>query len=181
MKQSRVQKFRAKTSHQDEAQWESILRSILLRQPLVENSAATNSFEQLEVRANIAGEQLAIIVRKNISGITQRLGEILLRKDESQEIDSISWTATAVMRSTTLEKQMEDLREKYDEQSRTVETLNQQLEDLIVAKLEHENALLKKFQDLLNAKKLKIRDQQRLLASAKVDPAKGMNLRLCTS
>jgi hypothetical protein len=46
------------------------------------------------------------------------------------------------------------------------------LEDLIAAKATHENELLKKFCDLLNEKKSKIRDQQRLLASAKVDPVK---------
>lgn len=77
------------------------------------------------------------------------------------------------MQSDTIEKDMSDLRVKYEEQSRTVEKLDQQLEDLIKAKKEHENALLEKFQHLLNAKKLKIRDQQRLLASAKVDPEKG--------
>lgn len=49
--------------------------------------------------------------------------------------------------------------------------LNQQLEDLIKAKSEHEDALLQKFASLINSKKLKIRDQQRLLATAKVDDA----------
>jgi hypothetical protein len=43
---------------------------------------------------------------------------------------------------------------------------------LITAKANHEAELLGKFRDLLNEKKAKIRDQQRLLATAKVDPKK---------
>lgn len=97
-----------------------------------------------------------------------------MRKDDSQEIDSIKWAATAVMSFNTVEKNMEDLRVKYEEQSLIIEKLSQQLEELIKAKIEHENALIGKFRDLLNAKKLKIRDQQRLLATAKVDPQKGI-------
>lgn len=100
-----------------------------------------------------------------------------MRKDDSQEIDFISWTATAVIRCTSLEEEIYTLREKYEEQSHVVGKLNQQLEELINAKIEHENLLLEKFRDLLNAKKLKIRDQQRLLASANVDPNKGMRIR----
>merc|ERR1711939_405777 len=46
--------------------------------------------------------------------------------------------------------------------------LNQQLEDLVKAKKDHEDELLKKFAALLNTKNLKIRDQQRLLAGAKI-------------
>lgn len=51
--------------------------------------------------------------------------------------------------------------------------LQKQLKELIQAKEEHENALLQKFTEVLNAKKLKIRDQQRLLATAKIDPKRG--------
>jgi hypothetical protein len=52
--------------------------------------------------------------------------------------------------------------------------LEEQLQGLVDEKLAHENALLQKFADLLNSKKLKIRDQQRLLAGAKVDPSTGI-------
>ena len=114
-----------------------------------------------------------IIFRKNISGITQRLGEIALRKDEDLEIDSISWAGTAVARTTELEKEIDDLQGKYEDQGKAIKKLNRQLEDLIEAKIEQENDLLEKFRDLLNAKKSKIRDLHRLLAGAKLDPGKG--------
>jgi DNA double-strand break repair and V(D)J recombination protein XRCC4 len=54
----------------------------------------------------------------------------------------------------------------------TINKLNGQLEELINAKSEHESQLISKFVQLLNEKKLKIRNQQRLLASARVDPSK---------
>lgn len=50
--------------------------------------------------------------------------------------------------------------------------LKSHLADLLKAKEDDEKHLLEKFQDLLNEKKLKIRQQQRLLASAEVDPAR---------
>lgn len=149
------------------------MQSILLRKPLSGDVLAANDLERLEVTANVNDENLVIIFRKNISGITQRLGEISLRKDENQEIDSISWAATAVTRSTDLDTEVKDLKAKYEEQGRTIDKLNQQLENLIQAKLEHENSLLSKFRELLNAKKSKIRDLHRALARVKVDPQSG--------
>lgn len=149
------------------------MQSVLLRKPLSGDVLAANKLEKLEVTANINNEKLVIIFRKNISGITQRLGEISLTKDEDQEIDSIGWAATAVTRSTDLEKEVWDLRAKYEEQGRTIKKLDQQLENLIQAKIEHENTLLEKFQELLNAKKSKIRDLHRALAKVKVDPQNG--------
>lgn len=50
------------------------------------------------------------------------------------------------------------------------------LDDLIKAKEEDETQLLEKFRDLLNEKKVKIRQQQRLLASSNVDPEKLANV-----
>lgn len=43
---------------------------------------------------------------------------------------------------------------------------------MVKLKNDNENDLIEKFSLLLNEKKLKIRDQQRLLASANIDPAK---------
>ena len=117
--------------------------------------------------------RLTLVFRRNISGVTQRLGEISLQLDENQEIALFEWTAIAADRASDLEIARRDLNVKYQDQSKIIQKLSEQLEDLIEAKKEHENMLLEKFQALLNAKKLKIRDQQRLLATAKVDPRKG--------
>ncbi len=158
----------------DEAQWEELLYETLLRRPAKAKLVKAESDEALEVCAAIVGEHLAIIFRKNISGITQRLGEITLVKDEAQEVDAIAWASTAVLRCMDLEKEAEELKRKYEDQRSTIRDLQQQLEDLIEAKKQHENALLEKFRDLLNAKKLKIRDQQRLLIGTKAKFSKGI-------
>ncbi len=79
----------------------------------------------------------------------------------------------AVTRSTTLEHEISSLRAKYESAMDSIQKLNTQLEELTVAKNRHEEELIAKCVLLLNEKKLKVRNQQRLLASAKVDPAKG--------
>ncbi|KAL9126112.1 MAG: hypothetical protein Q9217_004786 [Psora testacea] len=126
--------------------------------------------KKLEVVASISDSQLGIIFRKNIEGILQRFGELTLHIDEYLEIDTVRWAHIAAQRSDVLEEEVQGLMACYNSQSLMIQKLNQQLDDLITAKHEHEISLLQKFRDLLNAKKLKIRDQQRLLAGAKVDP-----------
>lgn len=136
-----------------------------------------NSLPKIEVTASITMQRLTLVFRRNISGVTQRLGEISLQMDENQEIALFEWTATAADKASDLETALRDLDVKYQNQSKTIQKLSEQLDDLIEAKKEHENMLLEKFQALLNAKKLKIRDQQRLLATAKVDPRKAAQIR----
>lgn len=62
------------------------------------------------------------------------------------------------------------MKAKYQSSSDTINKLQAQLEDLVKAKREHEEELTAQFALLLNDKKKKIRNQQRILVSAKVDP-----------
>lgn len=174
VKQSRISKLRDKRNQLSDDQWEDVLHSTLLQRQI--QGSEESIFEKLEVLATLAGDQLSITIRNNISGITQKLGEVLFKKDDSQELDIIGWTGTAVERSNRLAREFQELTTKYDEQSKKIEKLHNQLEDLIKAKLEHEDSLLQKFRELLNTKKLKIRDQQRLLASARIDPKQAAKL-----
>lgn len=167
VRQSRISKLRDKRNQLSDDQWENVLHSTLLQRRLQRLEART--LEKLEVFASLVGDQLSIIFRNNISGITQKLGEIAFKKDDSQELDIIGWAGTSVERSNELDREVQDLSSRYDEQAKKMDKLNNQLEVLIKAKKEHEDSLLKSFSELLNTKKLKIRDQQRLLASAKVD------------
>jgi len=75
--------------------------------------------------------------------------------------------------STEARHHVDELEAQISEQKTTVEKLNAQIKNLREAKQEHENALLQKFSELLNSKKLKIRDQQRVLTTAKVDSEAG--------
>lgn len=153
----------------DDHEWESILRSSLLQNPVDGHDAEL--LENLEIVASVSDQQLSITVRKNIQGITQRLWAIPLAEDPDTEIEFFEWTAIAVDAASVARDEARELQNKYEAQQVTISKLKSQLDDLIQAKHDHENALLAKFQELLNVKKLKIRDQQRLLAGAKVDPA----------
>lgn len=85
----------------------------------------------------------------------------------------MAWTGIAAQATAAAQDEVAALKSKLDAQQETVRKLNAQLQDLIKTKEENENAMLEKFKELLNEKKLKIRDQQRLLAQAKVNPAAG--------
>jgi myosin heavy subunit len=100
------------------------------------------------------------------------MGAFQLNYNSDQEIDLFEWCGTAVKSTSDTNDELSSLKSRFKEQQETINKLNTQLDDLITAKAQHENELLEKFRDLLNEKKSKIRDQQRLLAAAKVDPKK---------
>ncbi|KAL0259187.1 hypothetical protein SLS55_006692 [Diplodia seriata] len=170
VREAQIRNFRdRKTKVCDDHEWESILRSTLLQRPVDGDDAKV--LENVEIVASVSDQRLKLTVRKNIQGITQRLGMIPLAEDRDTEIEFFEWTAIAVETASAARDEACDLRNKYEAQQVTITKLKSQLDELIQSKHDHENALLAKFRDLLNAKKLKIRDQQRLLAGAKVDPA----------
>ncbi|KAL8789654.1 MAG: hypothetical protein Q9213_001090 [Squamulea squamosa] len=174
LKHSRISKYRAKSNHLSELQWEALLRSSLLQERASErdNPRANDVTKDLEIVASISNSKLTITFRKSISGIHQKLGELSLSKNPEASIDVLDWANTGILRAESLENEAETLRQKLAEQTAIAQKLNQQFEELIQAKKEHENALLTKCAILINEKKAKIRDQQRLLAAAKVDPKK---------
>lgn len=113
---------------------------------------------------------VTITIRKNVDGITQRLGTIPLEQTDT-EVDTLEWIDTAAAEADGLRSQLEELQTSVESQKDSIAKLTTELDMLVRAKKEHEEELLSKFAALLNAKKLKIRDQQRLLNGAKIDPA----------
>ena len=150
-------------------EWKTILSYLLLHER--EEGLLPEVLHGLEIVAAISGETVTITLRKNIKGITQRLGVIKLDvDDEREEVSAFEWVDVAVAASDGLQTQLDELQASMTSQQEQVTKLSAQLDDLVKAKKEHEDELLAKFAALLNAKKLKIRDQQRLLAGAKIDP-----------
>lgn len=94
-------------------------------------------------------------------------------RSEEEEAEILVWSAIAVEASETAEDEVQDLKEQLETANAKMTRLEGQLQGLTEAKLNYENELLQKFADLLNSKKMKIRDQQRMLAGAKVDPSTG--------
>lgn len=103
----------------------------------------------------------------------QRLGAIVLKQNDEQAIELFEWSGIAAARANAMEVQVAGLQDQYRVAEDTIQKLNEQLKELIRAKGQHENQLMALFTQLLNEKKLKIRNQQRLLASATADAAKG--------
>ncbi|TKA71008.1 hypothetical protein B0A49_09345 [Cryomyces minteri] len=143
------------------------------------------SLEGLEAVSSISEKaglkQIAITLRKNISGITQRLGTVTLDQHNEQEIALFDWCGLAAHTATAANADAVALTARCDALQEAIAQLTTQLDDLVTAKKEHEDALIAKFAELLNAKKLKIRDQQRLLAGVKLDPVTVRNSSTRTS
>ncbi|GAB7345195.1 hypothetical protein MBLNU457_3575t1 [Dothideomycetes sp. NU457] len=163
VKHNSAKKLRAKTYNGSDEDLIAALGYILLHDDDVEKP------KDVEAIANVDND-LHIVIRKNIGGITQRIATITLQQNDDVEIELFEWTAQAAASYDTARSTLSDLQASMKEQQLTVERLNSQLDDLVKAKKEHESQLIQKFAELLNAKKLKIRDQQRLLSNASIDP-----------
>ncbi|KAJ5635441.1 uncharacterized protein N7484_008754 [Penicillium longicatenatum] len=126
-------------------------------------------------------KEMVITVRKRVQSITQRLGAIILKQNDQQAIELFDWSGLAAARAGELESQVIDLTDRVHAAEDTVQKLNEQLEELMRAKTQHEVQLVANFVQLLNEKKLKIRTQQRLLASATMDPTKAAEIQAATA
>lgn len=92
----------------------------------------------------------------------------LVQNDE-QEIQLFDWCGAAITSTNALEQHCHSLRDCAHAAEITIHQLNEQLQQLIGAKEQHEEQLLANLVRLLNEKKLKIRNQRRLLDTAGPD------------
>ncbi|GAB1193130.1 hypothetical protein APSETT444_002333 [Aspergillus pseudonomiae] len=161
----------------NDEEWAQIVSHVFGQ--LDESDAKMKKLCGIESSASIIGasdaedKELVITIRKRIQTITQRLGSVTLRQDDQQSIQLFDWAGLAAVRAYTLEQRFTSLLARYRSAETMIRQLNKQLEEFVSAKTQHEEQLIVNFLQLLNEKKLKIRNQQRLLATAKVDPEKG--------
>lgn len=168
IKSSNLASLQASNYKGDDDEWQGIL-IVALTQKRPER-ASSDILQGLEVVAAIDKDRCTITIRRNIGGVTQRLGSIKLdQDDEREEVSAFDWVETAVAASDGLRSQLETLQTSLDAQQSEVAKLSQQLDELVKAKKDHEDELLQKFAALLNSKKSKIRDQQRLLQSGQIN------------
>jgi len=80
-----------------------------------------------------------------------------------------------VTRADSLAQQITSLTERLHAAEESIKSLNSSISELVAGKKEHEDLLLTNFVQVLNEKKLKIRNQQRLLAAASVDEDKRLS------
>jgi septal ring factor EnvC (AmiA/AmiB activator) len=97
----------------------------------------------------------------------------VLPRDDDFEFNPFEWAqASAKAHAETL-KELAELKTRANSEQDTIAKLNAQLDDFIKTKNETETVMVQQFMELLNEKKRKIRDQSRLLATAKVDDSVG--------
>lgn len=117
-----------------------------------------------------------ILLRMNrvLMQAQQKLGQIdlpeFIAPREEDEINAYEWAETAARNFDDSRQHVENLETQLATQTETILKLQSQLDSIVQAKVEQEGILLHKFTELINSKKVKIRDQQRLLGTAKVDP-----------
>ena len=168
-----MKKLRAKNYDGSDDDWVAILTYVLISKSQANLSPSQE--KSLSVGCAITGKKkdltLSIIFRNEIEGIIQRLGVIELAfTDDTDDVDLFSWTLQVIEQRDKLEADATAYKTKADAEHEVEETLQKQLSDLAEAKIEYETQLLTKFTTLLNEKKLKIRNLQRVLQTARVDP-----------
>ncbi|KAJ5105129.1 hypothetical protein NUU61_002476 [Penicillium alfredii] len=185
VKQSQLRDFRAKNYQGTDDEWSQVVAFILGQgqRPIPANG--TDWPAGVEASANISGagdeeKEIVITVRKRVETITQRLGTFVLKQDDEQAVELFEWTGIAATRSDALDQQVASLTSRCHIAEDAIRHLNDQLEELVRAKSQHENQLIANFVHLLNEKKLKIRNQQRLLASANANPVRVSEIQAVT-
>lgn len=192
MQQSQLNKLRTKSYEGSDDEWKDIVLYILGLQDETTKTTELSMGIEASATINDSGDghkALVIAVRKRIQTITvglpwrehrktlsdhaqQKLGSLSLQQNDEQGIELFDWSNLAVTRADILEQRFNSLLDRFRTAEDTIALLNKQLEEFISLKTEHDQQLISDFAQLLNEKKLKIRNQQRLLASAQVDTEK---------
>ncbi|KAK5111793.1 hypothetical protein LTR62_004713 [Meristemomyces frigidus] len=168
IKDSNVKVLQASNYAGNLDQWKAVLRYALLRvRP--EEFPLPDNLQGVETVCSLADSTLTIVIRKNIGGIHQRLGSIRLPQNDEEVVDAFHMAAISAAKIDTLLERMDGLQASAIEHQAEVAKLTKQLDDLVQAKKDHESEMLRKCAALINAKKLKIRDQQRLLVGARLN------------
>ena len=144
---------------------------------LYEPPPTTVKLEDLRVSASLTSKSLDITIYTSTESITTRLGSLTLIKKKKHELDVIRWTHVSCTHVSTLSTRLRNSEALVKSQRAQIADLEAQLENILLSKREAEDADYAKYAALINTKKLKIRDQQKLLATAKVDPTVAAKVR----
>ncbi len=171
MRQRSLTDLRAKNYDGSEEEWSAILKHVLVSK---QESGVTDAVRQsLDVSCVVSGKDpkasLSISFRTQVEDITQRLGDIVLSQTQDDDVELFGWASQVISRRDELEAQLEVEKEASVKQKDTIDALKAQCDELVRAKAEHEEELFAKFAALLNEKKLRLRELNRLVSTAKVD------------
>lgn len=161
--------YRAENYGGTPEEWFSILQyAFIFPSNAVLPSTMRDSLEIVAQRTGVGSEaSLSITLRTRVEDIERRLGQVKLSySTDTDDVDLFGWTSQAVASRDDLSAKLSEKEISLNEAARRIESLRKRLDELIVAKEEHETQMLSKFALLLNEKKLRIRTQQRHIAEA---------------
>lgn len=161
----KLEKLRSASYDGTPQEWSSILHHVLYSSTAVSADLSEKLRSTLDVTCMISGNEkkssLNIIIRQSVEGITHKFGALVLPyTDDTDEVDLFGWAIETVDERDSLAARLKSSNTRMEDAERTIKSLQDQLSDLVKAKVEHENQLLSKFALLLNEKKLRIRTQQ---------------------
>ncbi|KAK3304411.1 uncharacterized protein B0T15DRAFT_512565 [Chaetomium strumarium] len=164
LRHDRIGDLRASSSPCSSEEWERILKALLLGGELIEGIEAG-------AEAHV-GKFITITVRRRVAGINQRLGALTLNHKADEAIQLFDWCGAAALQREQFQESLATEKAKVAEREARITDLRNQLDELTESKKAREMEILEKFCVLLNEKKVKIREQQRLLSTAQVDPSR---------
>ncbi|KAK4043583.1 hypothetical protein C8A01DRAFT_43524 [Parachaetomium inaequale] len=164
LRHDRIGELRASNSPCSPEEWESILKALLLGAEPIEGIEAG-------AEANV-GKSITITIRRRVAGINQRLGALTLNHKADEAIQLFDWCGAAALQREQFQETVVAEKAKVSDLEARISELRNQLDELTESKKTREVEILEKFCGLLNEKKLKIREQQRLLSIAHVDDSK---------
>ncbi|KAF2225211.1 hypothetical protein BDZ85DRAFT_317799 [Elsinoe ampelina] len=166
LKHTEIESLQSKTGKTSLEDWHNVLSAKLLQ---TEGDLSSKVVQDIELVASIS-DNMTLTFRKNIGKITQRLGDVVLKPNDDVELSILDWTAESAAKVATLQDRTSSLESQLREQQQQVAELKKQLDDAAQHQRSEQELLIQEFAALLNTKKLKIRDQQRQLLRAGIDP-----------
>ncbi|EXJ91659.1 hypothetical protein A1O3_00209 [Capronia epimyces CBS 606.96] len=180
VRQRYLKRLRAKNYDGSDDDWPAAI-SYILRSKAghpINPTQARNIDVTCSVSGKIPTAILSIAFLHKVEDITQKLGTLELpQKLDTDDIDLFGWALQAIEKRGELDEAVQSLTGELGSRDKTLQALQKQIDDLVEAKTEHEAQLLSKFTVLLNEKKLKIRNMQRVMSTAKTDAKKLGELR----
>ena len=131
----------------------------------------------LDVSCTVTGKSgkqtVSISFRTRIEDITQRLGTVeLIESSNTDDVDLFGWASQVADERDHAEEGIVEGKQKSGTADEQIASLQGQLDDLVMAKAEHEKEMIVKFAGLLNEKKAQLRKLLKVLATAKIDKPK---------
>ncbi|KAJ4404231.1 hypothetical protein N0V82_010535 [Gnomoniopsis sp. IMI 355080] len=172
---ARIARYKHAKNPCAESEWESALEALLLLDQPIGNVTATARIADDEGKpTGDDSSYMFIDVRRGVSRDTEVLGTLKLRKSHKAEaaVELFDWCSASIRARDKLEEDIVELRRENESLKALVAEETAKFQELVRTKQEFEATHDSWLKDLLNEKKVKIRMQEQILATAHVDPNK---------